>query len=142
SMNGFPQREPSAPCGPDPPDGHGRKFGQNLEGAETGAGQSRAREFPAGADCWPEALDRRDFLNVMAASLALAGAAGCSRQPVERIVPYVRASEHIVPGKPLFYATCATLGGFGMGVLVESHEGRPTKVEGNPDHPASGGGTD
>ena len=78
----------------------------------------------------------------MGASLALAGVSGCSHQPAEKIVPYVRAPEEIVPGKPLFFATALTLGGYAIGVLVESHMGRPTKVEGNELHPASLGATD
>ena len=84
-------------------------------------------------------LSRRRFLQVMGAALALAGAA-CSA-PREQIVPYVRAPEQISPGTPLFYATALPLGGYGEGVLVESHEGRPTKIEGNPSHPASLGAT-
>src|SRR5207248_7223504 len=69
---------------------------------------------------------------------------GCSTQPApaEKIMPYVRQPEEIIPGKPLFFATAMTLGGVASGLLVESHEGRPTKVEGNPDHPASLGATD
>jgi molybdopterin-containing oxidoreductase family iron-sulfur binding subunit len=79
----------------------------------------------------------------MGASLALAGlGAGCTRQPLETIVPYVTMPEEVVPGRPLFFATAALHGGFARGVLVESHLGRPTKVEGNPDHPASLGSTD
>ena len=78
----------------------------------------------------------------MGASLALAGMAGCTRQPPEQILPYVRQPENVVPGRPLFYATAMTLGGRATGVLVESHEGRPTKIEGNPSHPASLGATD
>ena len=78
----------------------------------------------------------------MGASLALAGVSACTRQPAETIVPYVRAPEEIVPGRPLFFATAVTLGGYATGVLVESHEGRPTKIEGNPEHPASLGATD
>ena len=62
--------------------------------------------------------------------------------PSVDIVPYVRPPEEIVPGKPLFFATAMTLGGGGVGLLVESHLGRPTKIEGNPDHPASRGATD
>ncbi|MGI9035578.1 MAG: 4Fe-4S dicluster domain-containing protein [Pyrinomonadaceae bacterium] len=88
-------------------------------------------------------LNRRDFLRLMGASIALAGFAGCNlRQPVEQIVPYVREPEEITLGKPLFYATAMTLGGYAQGLLVESHEFRPTKVEGNPLHPASLGATD
>src|SRR6266508_2416263 len=89
----------------------------------------------------PEGLDRRDLLKFMGASLALAGVTACTRQPNEKIVPYVRQPEEIVPGKPLFYATAMSLGGFATGLLVESHMGRPTKVEGNPLHPASLGGS-
>jgi len=77
----------------------------------------------------------------MGASLALAGLPACTRQPLERIVPYVKQPEELVPGNPLFYATAVTLGGFATGLVVESHEGRPTKIEGNPDHPASRGAT-
>jgi molybdopterin-containing oxidoreductase family iron-sulfur binding subunit len=85
-------------------------------------------------------VSRRQFLQLMGAAIALAGGA-CTTAPREKIVPYVRAPEALVPGKPLFYATAAILGGYGEGVLVESHLGRPTKVEGNPDHPASLGAT-
>ena len=78
----------------------------------------------------------------MGASLALAGVSACTRQPDEAIVPYVRQPEELVPGKPLFYATAMPFAGSGVGLLVESHEGRPTKIEGNPDHPSSRGATD
>ena len=77
----------------------------------------------------------------MGASLALASLPACTRQPVEKIVPYVRPPEELVPGEPLFFATAMTLGGFAAGLLAESHEGHPTKIEGNPDHPASLGAT-
>jgi Fe-S-cluster-containing dehydrogenase component len=79
---------------------------------------------------------------LMGASLALAGVSACTRQPNEEIVPYVRQPEEEVPGKPLFFATAMPINGAGMGLLVESHEGRPTKIEGNPDHPSSQGATD
>ncbi len=97
-------------------------------------------EFPTSA---PTDVDRRTFLKLMGASLALAGlSSACTRQPTERIFPYTRAPEEIIPGRPLFYATAMPLGGFAIGILVESHMGRPTKIEGNPHHPASLGGTD
>src|SRR5687767_7776205 len=89
-----------------------------------------------------DAVERRTFLKLMGASLALAGMAGCTRQPTEQILPYVRQPENVVPGRPLFYATAMTLGGRATGLLVESHEGRPTKIEGNPSHPGSLGATD
>jgi molybdopterin-containing oxidoreductase family iron-sulfur binding subunit len=88
------------------------------------------------------AFDRRTFLKLMAASLALGGLGACTKQPEERIVPYVRQPERLVLGEPLYYATAMPLHGFGIGLLAESHEGRPTKVEGNPAHPASLGATD
>ncbi len=65
----------------------------------------------------------------------------CTKQPKETIVPYVRQPEEFIPGKPLFYATSILSAGFATGALVESHLGRPTKIEGNPDHPASLGAT-
>ncbi|MGH8005611.1 MAG: TAT-variant-translocated molybdopterin oxidoreductase, partial [Candidatus Binatia bacterium] len=100
------------------------------------------REFPRQAAEWTDPLSRRQFLQLMGASLALAGLGACARPPTETIVPYVRPPEEVVPGKPLFFATAMSLGGYATGLLVESHMGRPTKVEGNPDHPASLGATD
>lgn len=85
---------------------------------------------------------RREFLAFLGASLALAGTTGCGKPPSEPIIPYVHPPEAFLPGKPLFFATALTLHGRALGVLVESHLGRPTKVEGNPDHPASLGATD
>src|SRR5262249_50058231 len=101
-----------------------------------------AEEFPREAARLAAAVDRREFLKLAGASLALAGLTACTKQPEERIVPYVRQPEHVVPGHPLFYATAAVRRGVALGVLVESHEGRPTKIEGNPDHPGSLGSTD
>ena len=89
-----------------------------------------------------DGVHRRDVLKWMAASAALAGLAGCTKMPEQKIVPYVRPPEEIIPGKPLFYATSMTMGGVATGILVESNMGRPTKVEGNPLHPASLGATD
>jgi molybdopterin-containing oxidoreductase family iron-sulfur binding subunit len=89
----------------------------------------------------PDALARRRFLKLMAASAALAGA-GCSGPPAETIVPYVRMPEQDVPGQPLFYASAWVRRGYAHGVVVETNMGRPTKVEGNPDHPVSLGATD
>jgi len=101
------------------------------------------REFGRQAPASWDALSRRDFLKVMGAGLALAGLTGCAFQPQEKIVPYVKAPEEIVPGKPLFYATAMPVGGgYVNGVLAESNMGRPTKIEGNDAHPASLGATD
>ncbi len=84
---------------------------------------------------------RRRFLGLMAGSMALAGLTGCTRQPTETIMPYVNQPENVVPGNPKYYATAVPVAGVAEGVLVESQLGRPTKVEGNPDHPASLGAT-
>ena len=100
------------------------------------------REFPKGASEWVDSVSRRGFLKVMGASLGLAGMTGCVRLPLEPIVPYVRQPEGVIPGRPMYYATASTLGGYASPLLVESHLGRPTKVEGNDLHPASLGGTD
>src|SRR5262245_18439489 len=90
-------------------------------------------EFPSEVEAIADPVARRTFLKLMGASLALAGETACTRQPEERIVAYVRQPEEIVPRRRLFYATAMTLGGIATGLLVESHEGRPTKIEGNPE---------
>ncbi len=127
----------------------GREFWRSLEEL-AGTDKFREflhREFPAlnAPETDPSMLDptgRRNFMKLMGASLALAGLTACTRQPKELVVPYVRTPEGLVPGKPQFYATAWTSGGIASGLLVESHEGRPTKIEGNPDHPGSLGSTD
>jgi MoCo/4Fe-4S cofactor protein with predicted Tat translocation signal len=100
------------------------------------------REFPSRVEAIVDPVERRTFLKLMGASLALAGFTACTPQPPEHIVPYVREPEELIPGKPLFYATAMPLGGVATGLLVESHEGRPTKIEGNPLHPVSLGASD
>ena len=85
------------------------------------------REFPKGASEWLDTVSRRGFLKVMGASLGLAGMTGCVKLPLEPIVPYVRQPEDVIPGRPHYYATAVTLGGYASPVLVESHLGRPTK---------------
>jgi molybdopterin-containing oxidoreductase family iron-sulfur binding subunit len=87
------------------------------------------------------ALSRRQFLALSAAGLGLAGLSGC-RRPDLQILPYSQTPDNIVPGVPLFYATSIPRPGTAFPVLVESHEGRPTKIEGNPKHPASLGKSD
>ncbi|MGH8314037.1 MAG: TAT-variant-translocated molybdopterin oxidoreductase, partial [Steroidobacterales bacterium] len=103
-------------------------------------GEYLRRKFPRFAGQF--AFDRREFLKLMSASLALAGVGACTREPPEKILPYVNARAGAAAGEPRFFATAVTVGGFAMGVLVESNMGRPTKIEGNPSHPASLGGTD
>ena len=87
-------------------------------------------------------VNRRELLSLMGASIALAGLTGCTRQPTEKIFPYVKAPEELLPGVPLTYATAHLHGGYARGILVQSYEGRPTKIEGNELHPGSLGGTD
>ena len=99
-------------------------------------------EFPSEVEAITDPVARRQFLKLMGASMALAGVTACTRQPLEKIVPYVRQPEELIPGRPLFFATAMPLGGSAIGLLVESHEGRPTKIEGNPLHPSSLGATD
>jgi Fe-S-cluster-containing dehydrogenase component len=98
-------------------------------------------EFAPGASEWPAGLSRREFLRLSGATLALAGLGACTKQPLEKIVPYVEQPEVVIPGKPLRFATATQYSGFGQGLLVTSYEGRPTKIEGNPTHPASLGAT-
>ncbi len=100
------------------------------------------REFPQLLPETGSGLSRRRFVQLMGASLALAGISGCTIQPDEKIVPYLRQPEGLVPGKPLYFASATSVGPYGRGVLVESHTGRPTKIEGNPEHPSSLGATD
>ena len=100
------------------------------------------REFPRQAAEWIDDDGRRNFLKIMGASLALAGLTGCVKQPVEYVMPYVEEPEKLVAGKPLFYASGFPVSGIVSPVLVETHEYRPTKVEGNPEHPASLGAAD
>lgn len=126
----------------------GREFWRSLEEL-AGTDKFREflhREFPSlnAPDTDPSLLDpagRRHFMKLMGASLALAGLTACTKQPKELAVPYVKTPDGLVPGKTQFYATAMPQGGVANGLLVESHEGRPTKIEGNLDHPASLGAT-
>ncbi|MEX0776898.1 MAG: TAT-variant-translocated molybdopterin oxidoreductase [Phycisphaeraceae bacterium] len=120
----------------------GRQYWRSLEElAQTPEFRAYVdNEFAAGAPEWDDRFSRRSFLQIMGASLALAGlSAGCTRQPEEKIVPYVKQPEYVVPGKPMYFATSDVLAGYGRGLLVQSNDGRPTKIDGNPDHPASPG---
>ncbi|HEX3719955.1 MAG TPA: TAT-variant-translocated molybdopterin oxidoreductase [Verrucomicrobiae bacterium] len=99
------------------------------------------REFPAGAFEWWDGLSRRNFLKMSAATMALAGLNACTKQPTREIYPYVNQPQGMVLGDPLYYATSMLMGGFATGVLAKSREGHPIKVDGNPEHPASLGGS-
>ena len=100
------------------------------------------REFPQGASELNDPVSRRSFLKLMGASLALAGISGCTYMPREKITPFINQPLGRVPGVPLYYASSVLLNGFATGVLVRSNDGRPTKIEPNPQHPGSAGGTD
>ena len=113
----------------------GKQYWRSLEGRDPG--EWLAGEFPETASTLDSA-SRRTMLKLMAASFGLAGLTSCSR-PVEKILPAAKGVEDQVPGNPLFYATAMPLGGVSTGLLVEAHDGRPTKVEGNPEHPFSRG---
>lgn len=124
---------------------HGREYWSSLEElADTPEFREYLHhEFPRLAALWDAPLDRRGFLKIMAAGMALAGVGGCNvRQPDEKIIPYVDMPEQVTPGEALYYATALTRNGFGLGVLVESHTGRPTRITGNARHPASLGAAD
>jgi len=126
------------PLTPQPP--RPREHWRSLEQL-AGTPEARAfeeREFPVGASELPEGIDRRSLVQLLGASLALAGLTSC-RRPVENIVPFVEPPETMIPGIPKSYATTMPLGISGYGLLVESHEGRPTKIEGNELHPVTAG---
>ncbi|TFH62197.1 MAG: hypothetical protein E4G91_07640, partial [Candidatus Zixiibacteriota bacterium] len=120
----------------------GKKYWRSLNELEKSPEFSEFlhREFPQGASELTNPVTRRNFLTIMGASIALAGVAGC-RKPVEKIIPYVIQPEEVVPGIALHYATTMPFGNSAYGLLVESHEGRPTKIEGNKLHPSSFGAT-
>ena len=112
---------------------HGRLWRSLDELAQTPDFLERLhREFPRGASEWTDELHRRDFLRLMGASVALAGVGACTKQPIEKIVPYVEQPENVVPGKPLYFASATSFRGYGQGIVVKSNEGRPTKIEGKP----------
>jgi len=100
---------------------------------------AKHREFPSDASGFLDAAGRRNFMKVMGASMMMAGLTSCARQPEEKIVPYVKPPEEGVPGRFNYYATAVPTAGYGMGALAVSYEGRPTKIEGLAEHPASRG---
>lgn len=114
---------------------------EELAESET-FGEFLNQEFPRLGAVWEAPMDRRGALKLMAASMALAGLTACGRQPLEFIVPYVNMPEGEVPGMPRYYATSHLIGGYAHGLLAQAHQGRPVKLEGNPDHPATLGACD
>ncbi len=117
----------------------GQAYWRSLDelSRKTHFGDALGDEFLGGVMESMNALERRHFLKIMGASLAFAGLAGCRRWPEEKIVPYSRRPAGRTPGTPVQYATGMELGGLGLGLLVTSVDGRPIKVEGNPEHPSS-----
>jgi MoCo/4Fe-4S cofactor protein with predicted Tat translocation signal len=125
-------------------DARGPQYWRSLEelaGSE-GFEELLHDEFPRHASEWHDGVSRRDFMKIAGASLALAGLVGCTKQPIEMIVPYVQQPEEVLPGRPLYFATAMPAPWGAVPLLVKSNEGRPTKAEGNPGHPASEGATD
>jgi molybdopterin-containing oxidoreductase family iron-sulfur binding subunit len=128
---------------PAPPAGAptGPRYWRSLdELADTpGFREQLAREFPDGASSI-DGVDRRQFMKIMAASFALGGLglAGC-RRPEVNILPYGKSVEYIVPGLPLYYATAMPVRKWAIPLLAETHQGRPTKLEGNPSYEPHGG---
>ncbi|MDE1155984.1 MAG: TAT-variant-translocated molybdopterin oxidoreductase, partial [Acidobacteriaceae bacterium] len=124
----------------------GKRFWKNLdELADTPEFQALMREeFPrqAGAGEWVDTVTRRGFLKVMGASFALAGLAGCTKQPDEPIMPYVKQPEDLVLGKPMYFATAHPFPTGALPLLVKSDAFRPIKLDGNPEHPVSKGKSD
>jgi MoCo/4Fe-4S cofactor protein with predicted Tat translocation signal len=126
-------------------------YGQRAPGLETRRWRSVDQaateselapgEFPEGAAETPDGFGRRSFLQLLGASVALAGLEGC-KPPREKVVSYVRPPADVTPSVPNAYATALARGGYAVGLVVTSWEGRPTKIEGNREHPASRGGTD
>jgi molybdopterin-containing oxidoreductase family iron-sulfur binding subunit len=109
---------------------------RSLLGAVPGA----ANEFPGGASEM-DGVSRRGFMQLLGVSTAIATVGAACRKPNEKIIPFVRRPEEITPGNALHFATAYALEGYTSGLLVESHEGRPTKIEGNPAHPETIGAT-
>jgi molybdopterin-containing oxidoreductase family iron-sulfur binding subunit len=117
---------------------------QGLDKVATQPGFDRRveQEFPAQAQEWVDPVSRRGFMKLMGASLAMAGLAGCTKQPDEPIYPYVKAPEDLILGKPNYFATAFPFSTGALPLLVKSDAYRPIKVDGNPEHPMSMGGSD
>jgi molybdopterin-containing oxidoreductase family iron-sulfur binding subunit len=122
----------------------GKKYWRSLdELANTPEFQAAVeREFPSAAQEWVDPVSRRGFLKLMGASMALAGLAGCTKQPDEPIYPYIKAPEDLILGKPMYFATAHPFSTGAVPLLVKSDEFRPIKIDGNPEHAYNQGGSD
>ena len=122
----------------------GKKYWRSLdELANTPEFQAAVeREFPSSAQEWIDPVSRRGFLKLMGASMALAGLAGCTKQPDEPIYPYVKAPEDLILGKPMYFATAHPFTTGAVPLLVKSDEFRPIKIDGNPEHAYNMGSSD
>jgi MoCo/4Fe-4S cofactor protein with predicted Tat translocation signal len=122
----------------------GKKYWRSVdELADTPAFREAVqREFPSQAAEWIDPVSRRGFLKVMSASLALAGLAGCTKQPDEQIYPYVKEPEDLVLGRPVYFATAMPFNTGAVPLLVKSDAYRPIKLDGNPEHPVNRGTSD
>ena len=123
---------------------NGKRFWKNLDqlAARPEFHDLIQEEFPATATEWTDAVSRRGFMKVMGASMALAGLAGCTKQPDEPIYPYIRQPEDLIIGVPMYFATAYPFPTGAIPVLVKSDTFRPIKVDGNPEHPMSRGKSD
>src|SRR5436189_3729134 len=115
----------------------GAQYWRSLEELtnKEGFDEMMQREFPRQASEWLDPVSRRGFLKLMSASLALAGLSACTKQPEEAIVPYVQQPEELIPGKPMYFASARPTNFGAQPLLVKSNMYRPTKVDGNPEHP-------
>ncbi|MGI8770533.1 MAG: TAT-variant-translocated molybdopterin oxidoreductase [Acidobacteriaceae bacterium] len=122
----------------------GRSFWKGLDkvASEPGFDRMVEREFPQHAQEWVDPVSRRGFMKLMGASLALAGLAGCTKQPDEPIYPYIKQPEDLILGRPTYFATAFPFPTGAIPLLVKSDAYRPIKVDGNPEHPMSKGGSD
>ncbi len=100
------------------------------------------QEFPAAAQEWVDPVSRRGFMKLMGASMALAGLAGCTKQPDEPIMPYIKQPEDLVLGKPMYFATAHPFPTGAVPTLVKADQFRPIKIDGNPEHPYNQGSSD
>src|SRR5215469_14413393 len=122
----------------------GKKYWRSIDELSNTAEFQQAveREFPAAAQEWVDPVSRRGFMKLMGASMALAGLAGCTKQPDESIMPYVKQPEDLILGKPNYFASAHPFVTGAVPLLVKSDEFRPIKVDGNPEHKYNLGSSD